>query len=290
MSKMKKPKKVDVRKVLPIGKELVIDRVNALELIDVYYIYLREKNIILTYNNKDLLTVVQEMEQNIYDNLPLWEEKAKRIIKKNRKETITGATIASLMMAGLLGGLTNFSIHEVVNVDNSETILEDYAQDVDHDGIKEIYTDSLENFNDYVEPTEFSLYKYINPFYQLSKNDRISDNISMKQAMENENIEIIKVDDELYSTTGYVSYFTVKKDDDYYLVSYTYNFQTEEEALAVTESFLNKLDINYSDLTYITTEQVKTLDEFPSIYKNKVDGTVSTKEGKKILTKVLNFD
>ena len=141
---MKKVKKVDVRKVLPIGKELVIDRVNAKDLRDVYYIYLKDKNIKLTYEDKDLIKVIDELENKIYESVPRWEEKARKIIKKDRREQLAGYTISSLIILGLFNSYINLFVHEVVNAENSKYILENYANDVDNDGIKEIYTDSLE--------------------------------------------------------------------------------------------------------------------------------------------------
>ena len=287
---MKKTKQVDIRKILPVGKELKVDRVNVNMLRDVYHIILKEKNIELTYNDKNLLDVIDELEDKIYDSLPKWEDKARKIIKKDRKEQLLGTTLSSLIVIGLFGSFTNLCFHEAINVENSEYILENFAEDVDKDGIKEIYTDSLKSFNDYVEPTSFSFYKYTNPLYYISKKDRISDNVSMKQAMENENIEVIKVDDELYSTTGYVSFFTFEKDNSRYLMTTPFHFETKEEALEITEYKLNQFEAEYSDLDYIATVNVKSIDEIPIIYKDKEDGTVTTKKGNKLLTKVFRLN
>ena len=286
MSKMKKPRNLDVRKVLPIGKELKLERSNIGVMRDVYNIYLEEKNTKLTYDDRDLKEVIDELEDQIYNNLPKWEEKAKRIIKKDRKEYILGTTVTSLILLELISSLLNYTIHEVINVNNAEYVLENYAKDIDNDGIKEINTDSLESFDNYIEPTESKVYKYTNPIYQLTTQNRILDNSSLSQAMENENIEVIKVDDEVYSTTGYVSFFTFKKDGYKHLISLPYNFESEEEALEIMGYEIARIDSTITDLDYISTLNVKTLDELPTVYKNKTDGTISTKKPNKILTKI----
>ncbi len=290
MSQMKKVKKVDVRKVLPIGKELVIDRVNAKDLRNVYYIYLKDKNIKLTYEDKDLIKVIDELENKIYESVPRWEEKAKKIIKKDRREQLAGYTISSLIILGLFNSYINLFVHEVVNAENSKYILENYANDVDNDGIKEIYTDSLESYNDYYEPTILDYYKYTNPFYYIAKDDKISDNVSMRQAMYEENIEVIKIDDEIYSTTGYVSFFTFERDNSKYLMTMPYQFESKEEALEIIAYKLDQYEAEYSNLDYIATVNVKNVDEIPSVYKNKEDGSVTTKKANKILTKVIQLN
>ena len=293
MKRLNKMKKVEISELF--NQEMTIPRYACLTPTyrDMYYFYL-EKNIELTYHKKNLLKYLDKERDKFFST-----------DKPHKEKSELGELVSSYSFkAGVFGAILMMSmwycqfayediiIHETANVENTYGVISYLSTDVNNDSIKEIDTSMFEDINHYKDPGDDNYYYNTNLLYHFQDDLRVLDNISYMVAMDHLGIDVIEIDNTIYSKTGIVTeiHYT-----DYIgdvpvagIISTSTIFNNNEEIEKYLSKKLHKTDFDQkAEIDFIVTYESKLLDDIPSVYKNKEDGSVTTKEPNKVLTKVM---
>ena len=269
---MKKIKSKDIREVIEYDGDIVVNEYNYFNLAVLYNNYLKYKDIKLTYNNIDLKEYAKshKLEKGNPEKKETWEPIVDKEITKINKMIKKAYLFSCFLVFEVVSSYTNYSHHEDINIENSKYILSHFLKDIDGDGIREILIDQVGEYEHYIEPTDSFLYSVTNPLYYLSNKNRISSAYSMKKAAEQQGVKAIEYDNEIYTISGYMSYVTYDADGTTFPLNVPYSLDSKEQAEELIAYFLdNAAILDYSNIDYIETIEVKSFDEFPKLYKSK---------------------
>lgn len=170
-------------------------------------------------------------------------------------------------------------IHEKHNAINSYAILRIMSELINPGEIPKIYTPLLEYVNIYSKPIYDKYYANSNVFYNLSDDLRVLDNISFMLAMNELGYDIIEIDGQLYSKTGKVTEIIYTENGENKMYYTSRIFEDNEEIVRFLSNTSSNLTYNREISSVISNVyDSKTLEEIPTIKKNKEDGTITIDE------------
>lgn len=249
-------------------------------------------NIELQYKKRNLLEYINDEKKSLLkqeDRI----EKIKSFEKKNnllllKKCLFRIFVILSLYSCHVAG--KNTIIQEESNVANTYLMLDNLAQDTDDNEILEINTGLLNYINEYSNPGDNKYFYNTNFIYRLSNNIQISDCVSFNIVMDKLEYELIEIDGNIYSNTGYINKIIFSINGEQFIKYTSKKFELEEE---IYSYLANLYKCKKEDITYISSEitKVNEIKEIPTIKKSKIDGTATLNEPsikQKILNKIMN--
>ena len=252
--------------------------------------YLNKRNIELMYHGEDLLKYINRQKESLLE-FETNEEYFKKINKKERLNFIRKCLYRGLIPASIIAALIafdDFEIHQKSNILNSYGIYTNLAKDVDHDGIEEIDTTILNDVTNLNKPTDDKFYKHSNPMYNLVDEPTISDNVSFMVALNAVDKDLIKINGETYSKTGFVTKITYELNNQRGVITTSKVFNNMEQI----RSFLKQvLVIDKSNYKLVVKEysrnSVRLFEDIPTINKSQEDGKISFEEPNYLYTKVM---
>ena len=156
-------------------------------------------------------------------------------------------------------------------------MLNNLSTDSNNDGILEIDTSILNYINEYSNPADDQYFYNTNLIYRLSNYIKISDSVSFDIAMEKLEYDIVEIDGILYSRTGNITKI-IYNVENFRFIDYTsLKFETDKEVREYLSSIYGYEETNFMNIT-TSYNEVKTLEEIPTIKKSKEDGSVILEE------------
>lgn len=275
---MKRTRKMELSEYL--NYDVVLERYHCFnQNLETLYKDALSKNIVLQYHKKDLMQYISEQKSSLLDT-PSEDELYNEFKKKNNKlfvkkalfRTIFFLSLYSLHIAG-----KNVKIQETSNVINSILMLNNLSTDSNNDGILEIDTSILNYINEYSDPADNQYFYNTNFIYKLSNYIKISDSVSFAIAMEKLGHNIVEIDGILYSRTGNITRITYNVEQKQYVDYTSLKFNTLEEVKEYLSSIYGYEETDFMNIT-TSYNEVKTLEEIPTIKKSKEDGSVILEE------------
>lgn len=275
---MKRTRKMELSEYL--NYDVVLERYHCFnQNLETLYKDALSKNIVLQYHKKDLMQYISEQKSSLLDT-PSEDELYNEFKKKNNKlfvkkalfRTILFLSLYSLHIAG-----KNVKTQETSNVINSILMLNNLSTDSNNDGILEIDTSILNYINEYSDPADNQYFYNTNFIYKLSNYIKISDSVSFAIAMEKLGHNIVEIDGILYSRTGNITRITYNVEQKQYVDYTSLKFNTLEEVKEYLSSIYGYEETDFMNIT-TSYNEVKTLEEIPTIKKSKEDGSVILEE------------
>lgn len=284
-----KIKKIELSKI--IGYDVVIKRFQCFNPMweEMYYFYLEKRGIELQYHNMNFMDFISNQQDSLL-NIETNKEFFKRIDKKNKLQFIKECIyrgIAPLAVIACLIAVDDFEIHEKSNVINSYGIMKTIGYDYNNDGIDEINMEELDTMDKYSMPTDDKFYANSNPLYKLCNETEIADNISFMMAMKSINKEMIEIDGVKYSRTGFITEIHYVYNHERFVESTPRIFKNIEQVKKHLEEIHGEEKVNSFIITGVDKYSVKTLDEIPTINKNKETGKTNLQKSNQAYTKIL---
>lgn len=260
----------------------------SLELL--YNDYLNNKKIELVYHGENLMKYINRQKEALL-TLETNEEYFDRVKKREKLKFIKKCIYRGLIPASIVAvliAIDDFEIHQKSNILNSYAIYQNLSVDSNNDGMDEINTDILNEVNNLNQPTDDTFYKNSNPMYKLIDEPTISDNISFMVAMNKLDKEVVELNREIYSKTGYITeiYYTLNGKEKVYISTKLF------KNMDTIRSFLKKeLNIDGSKDKIIVykfeRKEVKNLEDIPTINKSQETGKISFEEPSYLYTKTM---
>lgn len=275
---MKRTRKMELSEYL--NYDVVLERYHCFnQNLETLYKDALSKNIVLQYHKKDLMQYISEQKSSLLDT-PSEDELYNEFKKKNNKlfvkkalfRTILFLSLYSLHIAG-----KNVKTQETSNVINSILMLNNLSTDSNNDGILEIDTSILNYINEYSDPADNQYFYNTNFIYKLSNYIKISDSVSFAIAMEKLGHNIVEIDGILYSRTGNITRITYNVEQKQYVDYTSLKFNTLEEVKEYLSSIYGYEETDFMNIT-TSYNEVKALEEIPTIKKSKEDGSVILEE------------
>lgn len=237
------------------------------------------KNIVLQYHKKDLMQYISEQKSSLLDT-PSEDELHNEFKKKNNKLFIKKALFRTILFLSLYSlHITgkNVKTQETSNVINSILMFNNLSTDSNNDGILEIDTELLNYINEYSNPADDQYFYNTNLIYRLSDYIKISDSVSFDIAMEKLGYDIVEIDGILYSRTGNITKITYNVENFRFIDYTSLKFETDKEVRGYLSSIYGYEETDFMNIT-TSYNEVKTLEEIPTIKKSKEDGSVILEE------------
>lgn len=275
---MKRTRKMELSEYL--NYDVILERYHCFnQNLETLYKDALSKNIVLQYHKKDLMQYISEQKSSLLDT-PSEDELYNEFKKKNNKlfvkkalfRTILFLSLYSLHIAG-----KNVKTQETSNVINSILMLNNLSTDSNNDGILEIDTSILNYINEYSDPADNQYFYNTNFIYKLSNYIKISDSVSFAIAMEKLGHNIVEIDGILYSRTGNITRITYNVEQKQYVDYTSLKFNTLEEVKEYLSSIYGYEETDFMNIT-TSYNEVKALEEIPTIKKSKEDGSVILEE------------
>ena len=270
---------IELQDVIKIDGELNIHECNYYHLVYLYYIYLEDKGIRLTYNNQDLKEYANKYKHvvNNDEDVEDWQIEIDKISKKRLQNT----TIAFLITFCGLFELGNIGLDSIIYYDciqkNTNYILDNFTEDTNNDRIPEVDLEKVASYDDYHDPSNNAFYRVTNPFHNIKDYKVVFDRDSLKVALTGElfnsldDINIIEIDGTIYTVSGSMSRITFESNNIKYRLLTIYTFDESKDMNKQAEDLL-KYHFHIKNPTNIEiTEHLntKTFEELPSISVNK---------------------
>ena len=275
---MKRTRKMELSEYL--NYDVVLERYHCFnQNLETLYKDALSKNIVLQYHKKDLMQYISEQKSSLLDT-PSEDELYNEFKKKNNKLFIKKAlfrTILFLSLYSLHIAGKNVKTQETSNVINSILMFNNLSTDSNNDGILEIDTELLNYINEYSNPADDKYFYNTNLIYRLSDYIKISDSVSFAIAMEKLGHNIVEIDGILYSRTGNITRITYNVEQKQYVDYTSLKFNTLEEVKEYLSSIYGYEETDFMNIT-TSYNEVKTLEEIPTIKKSKEDGSVILEE------------
>lgn len=275
---MKRVKKMELSEYL--NYDVVLERYHCFnQNLETLYKDALSKNIVLQYHKKDLMQYISEQKSSLLDT-PSEDELHNEFKKKNNKLFIKKALFRTILFLSLYSlHITgkNVKTQETSNVINSILMLNNLSTDSNNDGILEIDTELLNYINEYSNPADDQYFYNTNLIYRLSDYIKISDSVSFDIAMEKLGYDIVEIDGILYSRTGNITKITYNVENFRFIDYTSLKFETDKEVKGYLSSIYGYEETDFMNIT-TSYNEVKTLEEIPTIKKSKEDGSVILEE------------
>lgn len=275
---MKRVKKMELSEYL--NYDVVLERYHCFnQNLETLYKDALSKNIVLQYHKKDLMQYISEQKSSLLDT-PSEDELYNEFKKKNNKLFIKKALFRTILFLSLYSlHITgkNVKTQETSNVINSILMFNNLSTDSNNDGILEIDTELLNYINEYSNPADDQYFYNTNLIYRLSDYIKISDSVSFDIAMEKLGYDIVEIDDILYSRTGNITKITYNVENFRFIDYTSLKFETDKEVRGYLSSIYGYEETDFMNIT-TSYNEVKTLEEIPTIKKSKEDGSVILEE------------
>lgn len=275
---MKRVKKMELSEYLNYDE--VLERYHCFnQNLETLYKDALSKNIVLQYHKKDLMQYISEQKSSLLDT-PSEDELYNEFKKKNNKLFIKKALFRTILFLSLYSlHITgkNVKIQETSNVINSILMFNNLSTDSNNDGILEIDTELLNYINEYSNPADDQYFYNTNLIYRLSDYIKISDSVSFDIAMEKLGYDIVEIDGILYSRTGNITKITYNVENFRFIDYTSLKFETDKEVRGYLSSIYGYEETDFMNIT-TSYNEVKTLEEIPTIKKSKEDGSVILEE------------
>lgn len=275
---MKRVKKMELSEYL--NYDVVLERYHCFnQNLETLYKDALSKNIVLQYHKKDLMQYISEQKSSLLDT-PSEDELYNEFKKKNNKLFIKKALFRTILFLSLYSlHITgkNVKTQETSNVINSILMFNNLSTDSNNDGILEIDTELLNYINEYSNPADDQYFYNTNLIYRLSDYIKISDSVSFDIAMEKLGYDIVEIDGILYSRTGNITKITYNVENFRFIDYTSLKFETDKEVRGYLSSIYGYEETDFMNIT-TSYNEVKTLEEIPTIKKSKEDGSVILEE------------
>lgn len=275
---MKRVKKMELSEYL--NYDVVLERYHCFnQNLETLYNDALSKNIVLQYHKKDLMQYISEQKSSLLDT-PSEDELHNEFKKKNNKLFIKKALFRTILFLSLYSlHITgkNVKTQETSNVINSILMFNNLSTDSNNDGILEIDTELLNYINEYSNPADDQYFYNTNLIYRLSDYIKISDSVSFDIAMEKLGYDIVEIDGILYSRTGNITKITYNVENFRFIDYTSLKFETDKEVRGYLSSIYGYEETDFMNIT-TSYNEVKTLEEIPTIKKSKEDGSVILEE------------
>lgn len=275
---MKRVKKMELSEYL--NYDVVLERYHCFnQNLETLYKDALSKNIVLQYHKKDLMKYISEQKSSLLDT-PSEDELYNEFKKKNNKLFIKKALFRTILFLSLYSlHITgkNVKTQETSNVINSILMFNNLSTDSNNDGILEIDTELLNYINEYSNPADDQYFYNTNLIYRLSDYIKISDSVSFDIAMEKLGYDIVEIDGILYSRTGNITKITYNVENFRFIDYTSLKFETDKEVRGYLSSIYGYEETDFMNIT-TSYNEVKTLEEIPTIKKSKEDGSVILEE------------
>lgn len=275
---MKRVKKMELSEYL--NYDVVLERYHCFnQNLETLYKDALSKNIVLQYHKKDLMQYISEQKSSLLDT-PSEDELYNEFKKKNNKLFIKKALFRTILFLSLYSlHITgkNVKIQETSNVINSILMFNNLSTDSNNDGILEVDTELLNYINKYSNPADDQYFYNTNLIYRLSDYIKISDSVSFDIAMEKLGYDIVEIDGILYSRTGNITKITYNVENFRFIDYTSLKFETDKEVRGYLSSIYGYEETDFMNIT-TSYNEVKTLEEIPTIKKSKEDGSVILEE------------
>ena len=275
---MKRVKKMELSEYL--NYDVVLERYHCFnQNLETLYKDALSKNIVLQYHKKDLMQYISEQKSSLFDT-PSEDELHNEFKKKNNKLFIKKALFRTILFLSLYSlHITgkNVKTQETSNVINSILMFNNLSTDSNNDGILEIDTELLNYINEYSNPADDQYFYNTNLIYRLSDYIKISDSVSFDIAMEKLGYDIVEIDGILYSRTGNITKITYNVENFRFIDYTSLKFETDKEVRGYLSSIYGYEETDFMNIT-TSYNEVKTLEEIPTIKKSKEDGSVILEE------------
>lgn len=275
---MKRVKKMELSEYL--NYDVVLERYHCFnQNLETLYKDALSKNIVLQYHKKDLMKYISEQKSSLLDT-PSEDELYNEFKKKNNKLFIKKALFRTILFLSLYSlHITgkNVKTQETSNVINSILMFNNLSTDSNNDGILEIDTELLNYINEYSNPADDQYFYNTNLIYRLSDYIKISDSVSFDIAMEKLGYDIVEIDGILYSRTGNITKITYNVENFRFIDYTSLKFETDKEVMGYLSSIYGYEETDFMNIT-TSYNEVKTLEEIPTIKKSKEDGSVILEE------------
>lgn len=275
---MKRVKKMELSEYL--NYDVVLERYHCFnQNLETLYKDALSKNIVLQYHKKDLMQYISEQKSSLLDT-PSEDELYNEFKKKNNKLFIKKALFRTILFLSLYSlHITgkNVKIQETSNVINSILMFNNLSTDSNNDGILEVDTELLNYINEYSNPADDQYFYNTNLIYRLSDYIKISDSVSFDIAMEKLGYDIVEIDGILYSRTGNITKITYNVENFRFIDYTSLKFETDKEVRGYLSSIYGYEETDFMNIT-TSYNEVKTLEEIPTIKKSKEDGSVILEE------------
>ncbi len=275
---MKRVKKMELSEYL--NYDVVLERYHCFnQNLETLYKDALSKNIVLQYHKKDLMQYISEQKSSLLDT-PSEDELHNEFKKKNNKLFIKKALFRTILFLSLYSlHITgkNVKTQETSNVINSILMFNNLSTDSNNDGILEIDTELLNYINEYSNPADDQYFYNTNLIYRLSDYIKISDSVSFDIAMEKLGYDIVEIDGILYSRTGNITKITYNVENFRFIDYTSLKFETDKEVRGYLSSIYGYEETDFMNIT-TSYNEVKTLEEIPTIKKSKEDGSVILEE------------
>lgn len=275
---MKRVKKMELSEYL--NYDVVLERYHCFnQNLETLYKDALSKNIVLQYHKKDLMQYISEQKSSLLDT-PSEDELYNEFKKKNNKLFIKKALFRTILFLSLYSlHITgkNVKTQETSNVINSILMFNNLSTDSNNDGILEIDTELLNYINEYSNPADDQYFYNTNLIYRLSDYIKISDSVSFDIAMEKLGYDIVEIDGILYSRTGNITKITYNVENFRFIDYTSLKFETDKEVMGYLSSIYGYEETDFMNIT-TSYNEVKTLEEIPTIKKSKEDGSVILEE------------
>lgn len=275
---MKRVKKMELSEYL--NYDVVLERYHCFnQNLETLYKDALSKNIVLQYHKKDLMKYISEQKSSLLDT-PSEDELYNEFKKKNNKLFIKKALFRTILFLSLYSlHITgkNVKTQETSNVINSILMFNNLSTDSSNDGILEIDTELLNYINEYSNPADDQYFYNTNLIYRLSDYIKISDSVSFDIAMEKLGYDIVEIDGILYSRTGNITKITYNVENFRFIDYTSLKFETDKEVRGYLSSIYGYEETDFMNIT-TSYNEVKTLEEIPTIKKSKEDGSVILEE------------
>lgn len=275
---MKRVKKMELSEYL--NYDVVLERYHCFnQNLETLYKDALSKNIVLQYHKKDLMQYISEQKSSLLDT-PSEDELYNEFKKKNNKLFIKKALFRTILFLSLYSlHITgkNVKIQETSNVINSILMFNNLSTDSNNDGILEVDTELLNYINKYSNPADDQYFYNTNLIYRLSDYIKISDSVSFDIAMEKLGYDIVEIDGILYSRTSNITKITYNVENFRFIDYTSLKFETDKEVRGYLSSIYGYEETDFMNIT-TSYNEVKTLEEIPTIKKSKEDGSVILEE------------
>lgn len=275
---MKRVKKMELSEYF--NYDVVLERYHCFnQNLETLYKDALSKNIVLQYHKKDLMQYISEQKSSLLDT-PSEDELHNEFKKKNNKLFIKKALFRTILFLSLYSlHITgkNVKTQETSNVINSILMFNNLSTDSNNDGILEIDTELLNYINEYSNPADDQYFYNTNLIYRLSDYIKISDSVSFDIAMEKLGYDIVEIDGILYSRTGNITKITYNVENFRFIDYTSLKFETDKEVRGYLSSIYGYEETDFMNIT-TSYNEVKTLEEIPTIKKSKEDGSVILEE------------
>lgn len=275
---MKRVKKMELSEYL--NYDVVLERYHCFnQNLETLYKDALSKNIVLQYHKKDLMQYISEQKSSLLDT-PSEDELYNEFKKKNNKLFIKKALFRTILFLSLYSlHITgkNVKTQETSNVINSILMFNNLSTDSNNDGILEIDTELLNYINEYSNPADDQYFYNTNLIYRLSDYIKISDSVSFDIAVEKLGYDIVEIDGILYSRTGNITKITYNVENFRFIDYTSLKFETDKEVRGYLSSIYGYEETDFMNIT-TSYNEVKTLEEIPTIKKSKEDGSVILEE------------